>query len=251
MTSMADVLETQLRLIYSLLKPAIRAAAHFDVPIKTLTELVRLAYFEHLSRAGLSIGEVARTFGQTPRHMRSLAQKLEGDFFEAERKVGLVREVEAVIAAGEPTESELVRDVTSWPPRDVREAVAQLEREGRVERSNGRLRTANRYVVLRTDGFHHRIDAINHFLDAAFRAVLHRLVFDDRHTANLKTISFSALADDLRAFLERLEGDLRRELAELDETATFAGRADERYTLALGLAPMTERPDDFEENLDD
>src|SRR5512134_1051137 len=103
---MPDLRETQLRFVYSLLKPAVRAAARFRLPIKTLVELVRLAYFEHLARQGLSTAEIAARLGQTTRHMQSLARRLETDFFRAERGAGLVREVEAFVAAGEPSDAE-------------------------------------------------------------------------------------------------------------------------------------------------
>jgi hypothetical protein len=38
--------------------------------------------------------------------------------------------------------------------------------------------------------------------------------------------------------LARFEGDLRREVAVLEESAAFAGREGERYTFALLLAPV-------------
>jgi transposase-like protein len=238
---MVNVREMQLRLVYSLLKPAVRAAARFGIPIRTLGELLRLAYFEQLSRSGLSVGEIAKRFGQTPRHMRSLAQRLKEDFFRAERDVGLAREVEALVAERTPSEEELAAALASWDPAEVRAAIAELVAEERIERdADGRLHMAKQYVVLRSDEFHHRIDSLNHLLDGTYRAVLHRLVFDDRETAMMKTISFSALPAELVGFLRRLEGELRRELAALDESATYQGQAEQRFTIALTLAPAGE-----------
>jgi hypothetical protein len=236
----------QRRLVFSLLKPAVRAAARFGLPIRELVELVRAALYEELAREGLTQSEIAARFGQTPRHMRSLARLLASDFFRAEREVGLVREVEAVVAARTPSERELAAALPTWSRAEVSEAVAILLDEGRIERvGDGRLATARRYVVLRSDGFHRRIDSLNHFLDGAYRAVLHRLVFDEQDLAMTKAISFSAIGSELAAFVKRLEGELRREIASLDERATFAGRAEERYTLSLGLAPVQEsRPVD-------
>ena len=235
------VREMQLRLIYSLLKPAVRAAARFGVPIRSLGELLRLAYFEHLSREGMSMTEIARRFGQTPRHMRSLAQRLKSDFFRAERDIGLAREVEALVAAREPTRAEAVAALPTWDAAEVELAIDELCGEGRVEAApDGRLRMAQRYVVLKSDEFHHRVDSLNHLLDGTYRAVLHRLVFDNRRTALTKTISFSALEESLVAFVQRLEGELRRELAALDEDATFRGEADRRFTLGITLAPAGE-----------
>jgi len=223
---MVSVREMQLRLVFSLVKPAVRAAARFGIPIRALGELVRLAYFEHLSRSGMSVADIAKRFGQTPRHMRSLAQRLKEDFFRAERDVGLAREVAAL---------------ATWDAGEVRAAIRELVGEERIERDeNGRLHTARQYVVLRSDEFHHRIDSLNHLLDGTYRAVLHRLVFDDRETAMMKTISFSAVPEQLVDFLRRLEGELRRELATLDENATYQGQAEQRFTMALTLAPAGE-----------
>ncbi len=238
---MVNVREMQLRLVYSLLKPGVRAAARFGIPIRALGELLRLAYFEHLSRSGMSVADIAKRFGQTPRHMRSLQQRLKEDFFRAERDVGLAREVEAMVAEKSPREEELMAALATWDRDEVRAAVAELIEEERIERDpEGRLHMARQYVVLRSDEFHHRIDSLNHLLDGTYRAVLHRLVFDDRETALMKTISFSALPEELTAFVQRLEGELRRELAALDERATFQGQAEQRFTMALTLAPAGE-----------
>lgn len=238
---MVNVREMQLRLVYSLIKPAVRAAARFGIPIRSLGEMVRLAYFEHLSRSGMSVGDIAKRFGQTPRHMRSLAQRLKADFFRAERDVGLAREVEALVAERSPSEDDLIAALPTWDAAEVRAAVAELVGEERIERGgDGRLHMARQYVVLRSDEFHHRIDSLNHLMDGTWRAVLHRLVYDDRETALMKTISFSALPGELVDFIRRLEGELRRELAALDESASFQGKADSRYTMALTLAPVGE-----------
>lgn len=234
--------EAQLRIAYSLLKPAIRAAAAFRIPIRPLLELLRLAYYEHLRRSGMSTEEIAAAFGQTPRHMRSLAQRLDSAFFDAERDAGLGREVEA-LAATPKTIDELVAGLPSWDAAAVRAAVERLLGEGRLEAAGGgAVHAAQRYVVLRDEQFHHRIDSLNHFLDAAYRAVHQRLVRDDRRRGMMKTISFSATEADLASWIEKLEGDLRRELARVDEAAEFAGQADHRYTVCFGLAPKDGEP---------
>ena len=107
---MSAIRTAQNRLIYSLLKPAVAMAASFHVPMRTLAELLRLSYFEVLRREGLSQAAVGERLGQTARHMRTLARKLKGDFFEAESEVGLVREVESEIARSRPTQRKLERD---------------------------------------------------------------------------------------------------------------------------------------------
>jgi hypothetical protein len=242
----AQVREAQLRLIYSLLKPVVRAAARFHVPMRTLAELVRLAYFEHLHRhEGLTQTESARRLGQTDRHMRSLARKLRSDFFAAEHEVGVVREVENAIAAARPKAEALPALLAHVEPAELDRALALLGQEGRIELgADGRLQAPARYHVLSSDRFHHRIDALNHFLDGMYRAVLHRLVFDEREGSMIKAISFSATPSSLQAFLARFEGELRREIAALEEEAQFAGEAESRYTLGVTVAPLATRSQD-------
>src|SRR5437867_1091319 len=187
---MASVRATQLRIVYSLLKPALRAAARFNVPMRSLAELVRLAYLELLAHAGLSQKEIAFRLGQTPRHMRSLARRLKTDFFSAEKEIGLPRLVEERIAAGSATEEELQRRLPSAAPDDLAASVATLLSDGRIERGkDGRLRPSSRYVVLSSAQFAHRIDALNHFLDGVFRAVLERLILDNQTSAMIKTVT--------------------------------------------------------------
>jgi hypothetical protein len=240
--AMAQVGAAQLRLVYSLLKPVVRAAARFHIPVRTLVDLLRLAYFELLIHSGLTQAQAARRFGQTERHMRSLAQRLRTDFFSAEQEIGLVREIENLVATRSPVEAELRRQFRSLDAEQLDEAIAQLLREERIVRDeNGRLTISKRYVLLSSDQFKHRIDALNHFLESVDRALIARLVFDERDEAMMKTISFSALPPELRAFLRRLEGDLRREIAALEENVTFEGGPGQRYTLAISLATL---PDD-------
>ena len=228
--------------MYSLLKPAVRAAASFRIPIKPVLDLVRLAYYEHLHRQGMSTEQIAAQFGQTSRHMRSLAQRLDTAFFDAERDEGLGREIEAM-AATPRTVEQLIAGLPAWPADEVRGAIERLLAERRLERTDdGSLRAAQRYVVLRDEQFHRRIDSLNHFLDAAYRAIQQRLIRNDTRRGLMKTISFAATEADLIAWVERLEGQLRRDLAAIDEAAEFAGHADDRYTVCLGLAPKGEEP---------
>jgi hypothetical protein len=229
----------QLRLVYSLLKPAVRAAATFNIPIRSLLELVRLGLFENLSHQGLSVADIAQRFGQTPRSMRSLAAKLRSDFFAAEQEIGLARAIEDAVAKHRPRRESLAELMPAWSASEVIEAAAMLEREGRIEEtSDVRLVPSPQYTVLDSSNFKNRVDALNHHLDTTHRAVMHRLIFDDSKNAAVKTISFSATPEDLQRFFKRLEGDLRREIAELEERAEFVGDEKRRYSIGMALAPL-------------
>lgn len=242
MAVLPDLIATQHRLIYTLLKPVVRAASRFEVSVSILSDLLRLAYFEHLFREeGLSTAEIATRFGQSERHMRSLGKRLKGDFFGAEQEVGLVRDVEAEVALKSPSRADLAKGFASWSADELSVALDRLLREDRIVKdASGNYRTAQRYVVLRSETFEHRIDALNHFLTGAYRAVLHRLVFDRKRGAMIKTLTFAAKESSLNAYIERLEGDLRRELATLDEEASFEGEGKRQFTLGIALAPANE-----------
>jgi hypothetical protein len=225
----------QLRLVYSLLKPAVAMAARFHVPMRTFAELLRLSYFEVLRREGLSQAAVGERLGQTARHMRTLARKLKSDFFEAESEVGRVREVESEIARSRPTPKRLYESLPGWSKPEVDQALETLLAEGRVTRDKGHLETAARYLVLSSDKFHHRIDALNHFLSGMTRAVAQRLLFEDREQAMIKTISFVARPERFQELLRTLEANLRRDIAALEEDAQFEGEG-QRYVLGLFAA---------------
>lgn len=215
-------------------------AARFHVPMRTLAELLRLTYFEALRREGLSQAAIGERLGQTARHMRTLASKLKGDFFAAEREVGLVREVENEVARSSPTAKALHQSLPAWAAEQVDDAVATLVAEGRVVRDKGRLRIAPRYLVLSSDKFHHRIDALNHFLDGVTRAVTQRLIFEERDQAMVKTISFVARPAKLEELLRSLEANLRRDIAVLEEDAQFEG---EGRRFVLGVFAAKDEPD--------
>jgi hypothetical protein len=228
------------RLVFSLLKPAVRAAAHFRVPIRALVELVRLAYLEVLARdEGLSKADIAARFGQSDRHIRSLASRLESDFFAPE-EIGLARTIEAALGPEGTPRDEVYRRFSQWSTEEVDRALAELIRDGRTVERDGRLSLTSRYVILRSDKFPHRIDALNHFLDGAYAAVLHRLVYDDRKTSMIKTLSFSAIPEELAALAARLEAHLRRDVSELDEHAAFEGRTESRFTMSIVLSPAAD-----------
>lgn len=215
-------------------------AARFHVPMRSLAELVRLTYFEILRREGLSQAAIGERLGQTARHMRTLASKLKGDFFTAEREVGLVREVENEVARAAPTAKALYAALPGWPAAEVDAAVETLLAEGRIVRKKNHYEIAPRYHVLSSEKFHHRIDALNHFLDGVTRAIAQRLIFEEREQAMVKTISFVARPAKFEQMLRALEANLRREIAVLEEDAQFEG---EGKRFVLGVFAAKDEPD--------
>ena len=208
--------------------------------MRSLAELLRLTYFEVLRREGLSQAAIGERLGQTARHMRTLASKLKGDFFTAEREVGLVREVESEVARASPTAKALQAALPGWPASEVDTAIETLLAEGRIIKKKGHYEMAPRYLVLSSEKFHHRIDALNHFLDGVTRAIAQRLIFEEREQAMVKTISFVARPAKFEELLRTLEANLRREIAVLEEDALFEG---EGKRFVLGVFAAKDEPD--------
>jgi hypothetical protein len=231
----SEIRTAQLRLVYSLLKPALAMAARFHVPMRSLSELLRLSYFEVLRRQGLSQAAAGERLGQSARHMRTLARKMKTDFFAAETEIGLVREVESEVARSSPSLKRLHESLPGWAAAEVDQAVETLVSEGRIIRRKSRFEIAQRYLVLRSDKFQHRVDALNHFLGGVTQAVAQRLIFEERDRAMVKTISFTARPARYEELLRALEANLRRDIAALEEDAQFEGDG-ERYVLGLFAA---------------
>jgi hypothetical protein len=218
----------------------VRAAARFQIPLRTVADLLRLAYFESLRREGLSHGEIGRRLGQSERHMRSFEQRLRGDFFAAEHSIGLAREIEDYVATHGPREVELRKRFGPAGEHEVNEAIDMLLAEGRIIRSEAsRLRTGRRYVLLASDRFQQRIDALNHFLDGAYQAIVQRLVHDERYDAMIKTISFSGLPEQVHALRGRLEAQLREQITEIENQAS-PQHGVRRYAIAVALAGVND-----------
>jgi hypothetical protein len=157
--------------------------------------------------------------------------------------MGLVREVESEIARSRPNPKRLHESWPGWSCTEFESALETLLAEGRVTREKNHLVTAARYLVLSSDKFHHRIDALNHFLGGVTRAVAQRLLFEDREQAMIKTISFVARPERFQELLRTLEANLRREIAALEEDAQFEGEG-KRYVLGLFAAhEAAERPE--------
>jgi len=239
---MSAISETQLRLVYSLLKPAVRIAARFHVPVRTVSELLRLAYYESLRSQGLSQKHIAERLGQTERNIRMFAARLKTDFFAAENEVGAVREVESVIHRQRPTRKELSKLTPALGAEERTRAVTVLLDQQRVAERSGRLTPTKRYSTLSSSSFHQRVDAVNHHLQALYAAVLNRLVYDNRVDAMIKTVSFTARPDDVRAFLDRLEVSLREDIARLEAKSDATEGESTRYSLGMSLAPEEADP---------
>src|SRR5438874_39085 len=101
-TAATDAAALALRLVYSLLRAAVRIAARFGLAMDRLLDLAQLAYFEeHRRRAPRDLAQVARQLDLSVRTTGTLHRRFKSDFFAAEREVEPVRRATAVLLKGE------------------------------------------------------------------------------------------------------------------------------------------------------
>lgn len=232
--------ENQLLLVFALLRSPMRMAARFRIPVATLLDLVRVAYYETLRAQGLSQAEVGRRMGQTSRNMRLIASKRAELFKEAEG-AGAVRDVEALVAERMMLPSEVPAQLRpSYTSVEVLGAIKALLAEKRIEYDeDGRLQGTARYVSLTNDHFSERLKALHEHLDGVHQAVLHRLVFNQHRSVVLMTLTFRAKSASLDALIKRAEAQVQEELVLLEEDAARVG-SERSFTVTVALAPTSE-----------
>ncbi len=233
----------QRRLVYALLRPAVRLARRFRLPLKALESLCRLAYFEELRLArGLPHTDIARALDMSPRTVATLEKQLRGDFLAPAREVEFARRVED--ALGEARTVEAVAADLDAPPDDVRRTVEGLVGSGRVRALGDDTFVVDRaYVSLVEDALAARIDGLNHQLDVIAAAVVSRFL-NGPGPSLARTLSFVADPARVEQLADRLARELRRQCGDTEEEALRDG-AHENYALTFALAPT-----DVDEEID-
>jgi len=237
---MTQILHSQARLQHSLLRLGARLATRFQIPMRTLSELMRMAYYAELRERGLPHNQIARHMDQTDRNIRYYALRHRENFFAGEVEPGLLRSVEELVAERSPTGAELRALLPEANERLLGVVLKDLLGEGRIL-----LREDQRYVAgpmsagLRHEGFEERLEALEPTLQALSEAVTSRLVYDESVGARIKSITFRGQEGATLGFLTRFEAELRQGLMELEKQADTSGRGQE-YALNLTIGPTLE-----------
>jgi very-short-patch-repair endonuclease len=234
--------ELQRRLVFSLLRPAARLGRHLRLPLTTLEELCRLAYFEEVrAHGGATQAEAARLFDRSLRTVASLEKAYRADFLAPEREVEMTRRVEAALERGARTAAQVAQRLRI-DPSDAERALDALVAAGRAQVDAGaeprRFRVEHRFVSLYSDDLKARIDGLNHQLDVIVDSVRARFAGDVR-PAVARTLSFVAGAAAMRELADELVRTLRRRCSEIEEDALAQGGG-ERYAVTFALAPTGE-----------
>lgn len=232
-----SVLELQRRLVYSLLRPAARLSRLFRLPLKTLEELIRLAYFEELRRGGaVPQSEVARVFGKSLRTVVQLEREYRDDFLAPAHEVERTRRVEDALEGG-PLRAAEVAGRLGEPADEVRCLLEGLAAAGRVARDADDRYVLNRaFVSLVRDEIGARVDGLHHQLDVVTAAVVTRFLDGARPTV-ARTLSFVAAPEDVERLGQTLARAFREACGAAEDAALHKG-GHARFGATFALAPM-------------
>jgi hypothetical protein len=232
-----SVLELQRRLVFSLLRPVARLSRLFRLPLGTLEDLCRLAYFEELRRGGATPqAEVARIFGRSLRTVGQLEREYRDDFLAPEHEVERTRRLEDALESGPLTAAEAATRLGESAD-ELRGVLEGLAAAGRVHRlPDDRFALNHAFASLVRQDLTGRIDGLNHQLDVVTAAILTRF-FNPSAPMIARTLSFVADPATVEALAQRLAREMRATCGDAEEAALESGRA-HRYGATLALAPM-------------
>jgi DNA-binding transcriptional ArsR family regulator len=229
------------RLVYSLLKAAVRVAARSRLPMAELVDLVQLAYFEEVRRHHpRELGVVADALGLSLRSVGTLNRRLKRAFFAAEQAVQPARRITSLLLDGPRSAAELERQASELEPSQVRRALDLLRQEGWVERSGRRFSLRTRLRSFVDEELSRRIDALNNQMEIIASSVWARFL-DRSEGASGRTWVFAARPADIQAFIAETIRTLRHGAIDLEEAALAEG-AFARYGVTVAFSPVEKEP---------
>lgn len=227
--------ELQRRLIFSLLRPVARMAQRFDLPLKSLEELARLAYYAEARRDQTPQAEIARRFGKSLRTIGTLERQLRSDFLAPESEIESTRKIEAVLAQGAMPQSELA-ECSGLEADQAQRLIKGMLATGRLlKQGDGRIALNRSFVSLVQSDLKARVDGLNHQLDVILDAVQARFLAPKRD-AVARTLDFVIRADQLPGLADTIVRLLRAEVIDAEEAA-LKGEGFEEFGLTVALAP--------------
>jgi hypothetical protein len=233
--------ELQRRLLFSLLRPVARLAQRFDLPLKSLEELARLAYYAEARRDATPQAEIARRFGKSLRTIGTLERQLRSDFLAPEAEVESTRQIEGALAQGPLSQAVLIERAgveASQANRLIKGMVAT----GRLLRqSDGTIALNRAFVSLVQSDLKARVDGLNHQLDVILDAVQARFLAPKKE-ASARTLDFVIRADQLPGLADAIIRLLRAEVIDAEEAA-LKTEGFEEYGLTVALAPKSDSSD--------
>ena len=233
---MASVPELQRRLVFALLRPAVRVCRRFRIPLDVIEQLARLAYYEELRAGGATQVEVAEILGKSIRTVVNVERLARSGFMAPEDEVRLARHLEEVLAEG-PQSTVALAARLDHTEAEVERAVLGLVGAGRARATETGFVLAERFQSLVQDDIHARLVGLEHQLEVMTASVVRRFfgASDGRPTA-ARTLSFVGTAADVQGLADELIRTLRLKAVDVEERALEVGGYD-RYGVTFAVAP--------------
>lgn len=248
MSDDTTVPELERQLLYALLRPAAALCRRFRVPLDSLEQLCRLAYYEALREGeGATQAEVAEAFGKSLRTVVSVEKQFRSDFLAPADAVKLSRRCEEVIATGPRSAAEVAAHIGA-DEAETRRALEALAAASRArvttdgDGSEPRYELKERLLSLVRDDLRQRLDGLRHQLETISAAVSARFFDAAERPVLARTLSFVGAHDEVRALTERLVRHLRMEAIDVEEKA-LTGADYERFALTIAIAPTDRSPE--------
>ena len=229
------------RLVYSLLKSAVKVAARAELSMGEVLELAHMAYFEEMrSHHPRELSVIAERLGLSLRTVSTLNRRLKEAFFAAETQVQPARRVAAVLLDGPKTLAELKRATPELGERSVKAALELLRSNDWVQSENRRYKLSSRLRSYIDESITRRIDGLNNQMEILSSSVWQRFVEADE-TAVGRSWVFAARPQDVRQFLDETIRRVRHSAIDLEEAA-IADKEFSRYGITIAFAGVEDKP---------
>ena len=221
------------RVVYALMRPAVRLAAAFGLDMKTAATLLESAYFQELRSMGLTLDEASERLGVSRRTAARLSKQLKNRFVLPEIRHNLARRVEFMLAAQPMSSARLAQTLTDVEDADILTALDELVATGRVELRDGRTPTYHPASMLRQlarDTWVQRVGGLTSFAGNLADAVWGRFG-EATPSAFARTLSFRVP----KGSHERLEKFYEESLLPLILELDAEGEGDDRAPMQMSL----------------
>jgi len=231
-----EQVELENRLVFSLLKAAVRVAARAGLSMRSVVDHADLAYFEEIRRGHpQDLAAVADRLGLSLRTAGSLNRRLKGAFFAPESEVAPLRQVCALLTPGPRTLAELARAAPELDAKQLRRALRAAGKRGWVRREGERYVLATRLRSHLDDMLGPRIDALNNQMEILAESVWARFIAGEAASAVGRSWTFAARPQEIEAFIDKTIRDLRLGAVTLEESALRTGTP-HRYGATIAFA---------------
>ena len=212
------------RLIYALLRPAVRMAMRSRLPMKELIRLTKLAYFQELRARGLTLQETAESMNTSMPTAARLSREIKRNFLRPEIEHQLPQRIEFMLWAEPLSRARLHQLISDHPAADIDEALDAMLEEERIvvsPSSNDVFALESPGVRLVRDSWFARIGSLNHILENLSNTVVTRF-FEGPHEAFARTLNFRISAERFEQLQRFYEEIIWSSLVEFDEDAKGA-----------------------------